>query len=47
MHREIIYCYFNIFFVEIQLQKENIKSLGAQTGILVSQSAEYVPVIMQ
>ena len=45
MHREIIDCYFNIFFVEIQLKKENLKvflgcqSLGAQTCISFSQTA--------
>ena len=36
MHCEIIDRYFNVFFVKIQLKKEN---LDAQTGIPVSQTA--------
>ena len=34
MHCEIIDCHFNIFFVEIQLKKENLKSVfwGAEFG---------------
>ena len=36
MHCEIIDRYFSVFFVEIQLQKEN---LGPHTGMPVSQTA--------
>ena len=46
MHYEIIGRYFNVFFVEIQLKKKNLKfflgglhSLGAQASIPVSQTA--------
>ena len=46
MHCEIIDRYFNVFFVEIQLQKENLKkvlfgrqNLGPHTGMPVSQTA--------
>ena len=38
MHCEIIDHYFNTFFVEIQLKKEN-QSLGAQTSAPVSHMA--------
>ena len=42
IHCEITDCYFNIFFVEIQLKKNwkvlfGSQSLGIQTGIVVSQ----------
>ena len=48
MHFEIIDCYFNIFFVQIQQKKENMKSVfgpQSQASKLVYQShkqPEYV-----
>ena len=55
MHCEIIDRYLNVFFVEIQLKKENLKcifgpqSLGAETAIPVSQTTRtcYCNIISQ
>ena len=33
MHCEIIDCYFSVFFVEIQLKKENVKSIFLGTKV--------------
>ena len=38
MYRDIIDYYFNIFFIEIQLKKENVKSFFGRQS-LVSQMA--------
>ena len=43
MHFKIIVCYLNVFFVQLQLKEQNLKSVIWAPEIGLSKQSKYVP----